>query len=378
MATIIRRTTVLATLAVLSLAVAFSLGCTDKIKNSTPTQEQLYVLNEKSNTLQIFLVPGFDPVGDTIAMASPAPHHLHFNSDHTFYYIVSRTANGLVHKYDATTNELKATATLAHFYTGIDIAPGDQSLLVSDFGQDVTQRTKVYSLSPQTLAAVDSFNCGSEPHFVKYTHDGNTVVIVNTGSDELTLYYPHGDPENNITSVKLDPDPDSAAALGHPIFQPYCVAIDDNDSLAYVTCRKSKVADKATIFVFDLPHRRTVDTLYVPWTNRDGSASNYHTGLNALIDNRYLAVASQDGNSVYLIDVTNGSYKEAVVQNNDIFGITASSDGNYIYATANNLDVTPGWVYEFHRDGGNLTVNDSTQVGMLPNGIHIRPSHGSH
>ena len=373
-----RNTLALATLVALSLALMLSTGCTDKIKDNGTTQEQLYVLNEKSNTLAIFLVPGFDPDGDTITMASAAPHHLHFNNEHTYYYVVSRTSNGLIHKYDAETNELKATATLAHFYTGVDIAPDDQTLLVSDFGQDVTQRTKVYSLSPLDLAAVDSFTCGSQPHFIQYTHDGETVVIVNTGSDELTLYYPNGDPDNNITSVKLDPDPDSAASLGHPIFQPYCVAIADNDSLAYVTCRKSKVADKATIFVFDIPRRTTVDTLYVPWTNRDGSATNYHTGLCTLIDNRYLAATSQDGNSVYLIDVTTGSYKEAVVQHNDLFGVTVSSDGNYLYATANNLNVTPGWVYEFHRDGANLTVSDSVQVGMLPNGIHIRPTHAGH
>jgi hypothetical protein len=97
-------------------------------------------------------------------------------------------------------------------------------------------------------------------------------------------------------------------------------------------------------------------------------------------DDQYLAVTTQDGNSVLLIDVTDGSYQEAVVQHNITFGITANSDEDYLYVTANNgnLASTPGWVYEFKRVGGTLTVMDSVQVGLLPNGIHVKPGAHSH
>jgi hypothetical protein len=95
-------------------------------------------------------------------------------------------------------------------------------------------------------------------------------------------------------------------------------------------------------------------------------------------DDRYLAITTQDGNSVLLVDVTDGSYAEAVFQHDIAFGITATSDEEYIYATANNGTsiTTPGWVYEIRRDGGSLTVTDSVEVGLLPNGLHVKP--GSH
>jgi len=342
-------------------------------------QEELYVLNEKSNTLSIFTTPGLERHGDDIAMASPAPHHLQFDHSHIYYFVVGRKQGGFVDKYDTETNEHLATSTIAHFFTGVETSPDAQNVYVTDFGQDITQRTKMYVLHAQDLRVLDSITCGSQPHYPEITGDGSTLVVVNAGSDELTLYYPTGDPENNVVNVKLDPDPDSAAPFGQPIFEPYGIAIAGDDSLAYISCRKSKVAGQATIFVFDIPRRMTIDTLYVPYVNRSGAGTNYRLGLCELLeDDRYLAATSQDGNSLFLLDVTDGSYEEAVFQHKVAFGVTATSDEKYLYVTVNNRNEAPGWVYEVNRDGGSLTVTDSVEVGMLPNGIHVKPGGHSH
>jgi len=352
------------------------IGCSDDEPEEI-LQEELYILNEKSNTLSIYMVPGLDRHEPDIAMASPAPHHLHFDVSHIFYFVVSRIQGGFVHKYDVATNDHLATSTIAHYFTGVSTSPDAQHVYVTDFGQDITQRTKMYILHLENLNVVDSITCGSQPHFINQTSDGELVVLVNTGSDELTYYYPNGNPEDNIFNVKLDPD--DPAQLGQPLLSPYCIAIAGDDSLAYVTCRKSKWAGQSAIFVVDLVNRETIDTIFVPYVNRSGAATNYQLGLCMLLDDdRYLAVTTQDGNSVMLVDLTDGSYDEAVFQHDVSFGITATSDEKYICATANNGTAAgvPGWVYEIRRDGGSLTVTDSVEVGLLPNGLHVKP--GAH
>lgn len=339
-------------------------------------QEELYILNEKSNTLSIYMVPGLERHEPDIAMASPAPHHLHFDVSHIFYFVVSRTQGGFVHKYDVETNDHLATSTIAHFFTGVATSPDAQHVYVTDFGQDITQRTKMYILHMQDLSVVDSITCGSQPHFINMTSDGETVILVNTGSDELTYYYPNGNPEDNVVNAKIDPD--DPAPLGQPVLSPYCIAIADDDSLAYVCCRKTKWPGQSAIFVVDIINRQTIDTILVPFLNRSGSGTNYQMGLCMLLEDRYLAVTTQDGNSLLLVDVTDGSYEEAVFQHDVAFGVTATSDEKHMYVTVNNgiNPSTPGWVYEIERDGGSMTVMDSVEVGLLPNGIHVKP--GAH
>lgn len=339
-------------------------------------QEELYILNEKSNTLSIYMAPGLDRHEPDIAMASAAPHHLHFDISHIFYFVVSRTQGGFVHKYDVETNNHLATSTIAHFFTGVATSPDAQHVYVTDFGQDISQRTKMYILHVQDLGVVDSITCGSQPHFINMTSDGETVVLVNSGSDELTYYYPNGDPEDNIFNVKIDPD--DPAPLGQPKLSPYCIAIKHDDSLAYVCCRKTKWPGQSAIFVIDLVNRQTIDTILVPFVNRSGAGTNYQMGLCMLLEDRYLAATTQDGNSLLLVDVTDGSFEEIVFQHDVAFGVTATSDEKHIYVTVNNgiNPSTPGWVYEIKRDGGSLTVMDSVEVGLLPNGIHVKP--GAH
>jgi 6-phosphogluconolactonase (cycloisomerase 2 family) len=226
---------------------------------------------------------------------------------------------------------------------------------------------------------VDSITCGSQPHFIAKTSDGETVVVVNTGSDELTYFYPNGDPEDNVFNVKLDPD--DPAPLGQPELSPYCIAIAHDDSLAYVCCRKSKWEGQSAVFVVDIKRRLTLDTILVPFVNRSGLSTNYHMGLCILIDDdQYLAFTTQDGNSVVLLDLSDGTFEEAVVQHNVTFGITANSDEDHLYATASNANLlsTPGWVYEFEREGGSLTVLDSVEVGLWPNGLHVKPGAHTH
>ncbi len=353
-------------------------GCSEDDPVVEVEEEELYVLNEKSNTLSIYTAPGLERHGDDIATASSAPHHLHFDHSHVFYFIVGRVQNGFVDKYDTETNEHLATSAIAHYWTGVETSPDAQHVYVTDFGQQIDQPTKMYTLHVQDLSVVDSITCGSQPHFIAQTEDGETVVIVNAGSDNLTYYYPNGDPEDNVFNVNLDPD---SAPFGQPVLSPYSIAIAHDDSLAYVCCRKSKWAGQSAIFVVDLVRRMTIDTILVPFVNRSGASTNYQMGLCMLIDEgHYLAVTTQDGNSALLVDLTDGSFEEAVVQHNITFGITANSDEDYLYVTANNgnLASTPGWVYEIKRDGGSLTVTDSVEVGLLPNGIHVRPGAHSH
>lgn len=364
-------------LVIASATIAGVVSCSEDEEKAIE-QEEIYILNERSNTLSIYMSPGLDRHEPDIEMASPAPHHLHFDVSHIFYFVVSRTQGGFVHKYDVETNEHLASSGIARFWTGIASSPDAQHVYVTDFGQDVTQRTKMYILHVQDLADIDSITCGSQPHFIDMTQDGETVVLVNTGSDELTYYYPNGDPEDNVFNVKLDPsDP---APLGQPALSPYCIAIADDDSLAYVCCRKTKWPGQSAIFVVDIVNRQTVDTMFIPFTNRSGAGSNYQMGLCQLIDDdRYLAVTTQDGNSLVLVDLSDGSFEEVIFGNNIAFGVAANSDEDYIYVTVNNGNVNPqvpGWVYEVRRTGGSLTVTDSVEVGLLPNGIHVKP--GAH
>ncbi|MBI3872271.1 MAG: YncE family protein [candidate division Zixibacteria bacterium] len=350
--------------------------------SETTITEDLYVLNENDTTLSIFTVPGLESAGAPIKLASLKPHHLSFDPNHSYFVVVSRVDGGHVNKYDAATKHLLATSSLRHFYTGVDVDPAGQYVYVTDFGGgSSSQRTKIYKLHVDDLEAKDSITAGARPHSVAVSHNGNVIVAADAGSDEITLYFPNESVESDVFNIAV-PDPDSAVELGHPVWEPYGLALSDDDSLAYLACRKSKSAGQAAIFVFDIPNRRTVDTIFVPWSNRSGASTNYHLGLCILLDqSRYLAATSQDGNSVYLIDTRRPhTYVEKVFGQNITFGVTATADEKYICVTANNGNKADpkevGWVYELRRVGGNLTLIDSVKAGMLPNGCHVK--HAAH
>jgi len=340
--------------------------------------EHLYVLNENSRTLYIYHVPGLsDDDRDSIPMQADAPHHLHFSPDGHHYYVVSRSQTGLgrAYRYELETNEVVDSTSFQGLLTGLTTDPAGSELYITNFGTNINQRTLIYRLDPSTLTMRESFQGGSQPHYVQTTSDGELVVTVNAGSDDVTLYYPNGDPNDNVFHVKLDSDPDSAAPIGQPNFAPYGLALAGDDSLAYVACRNSKDPGGADIFVFDLKRRMTIDTLHLAWTKRSATNHNYRLGLALLLENdRYLAVTSQDGNSVYLIDLETGQYEETVFQYGWTFGVTATSDEEYLYVTASNGGIAPaqnGWVYELQRNGGSLVKTDSVEAGLLCNGCHV-------
>lgn len=370
----------LTALALTILFLGLIAACSDKgAESDHHAGEHLYILNENSGTLYIYHVPGLsDDVRETIPMSGDAPHHLHFSPDGDHYYVVSRSQTGLgrAYRYEIETNEVTDSSGFTGLLTGVTTDRDGIDLYVSNFGININQRSRVYRLDPSTLAIRDSIQAGSQPHYVEVSHDGEVVVTVNAGSDEVTLFYPNGDPGDNVFNVKIDPDLDSAAQIGQPKFSPYGLAIAKDDSLAYVACRSSKDPNGADVFVFDLKQRMTIDTIHLAWTKRS-TAGNFRLGLAILLDNdRYLAVTSQHGNSVYLIDLQTGQYEEAVFQHNWTFGITATSDEQYLYVTASNGGTTePGWVYELKRTGGSLVVTDSVQAGLLCNGCHVL--HGS-
>ena len=355
-------------------------GCpADSTQPVGHTHEQLFVLNENSKSLFVYDVPELHGP-DTIPMPATFPHHLHFNPETEDYYIVSRDQGGTGRAYrlNADTHEVFDSSGFEGLLTGVTTDPFGENLYISDFGTDISQRTLMWKMNPATFTVEQEIQCGSQPHYIEVTEDGETVVVVNAGSDEVTLYYPNGNPEDNVFNVKIDPDPDSARPIGNPKFAPYGLVLAQDDSLAYLACKSSPEADKAYILVFDLKQRQTIDTIKLDWTPRYSQvgAAKYHLGLEILLeDDRYLAVTSQHGNSVYLIDLTDKSYVERAFSANWTFGITATSDERYIYVTASNGGTNPpqkGWVYELERDGGNLTVLDSAQADMLPNGCHVR------
>ena len=86
----------------------FTIGCTDDDNGTGPDHEheQLFILNELSNTLFIYEVPGFHGP-DTIPMPTSFPHHLHFNPMGGEYYVVvgsygdPANAQRLVQRLDA-------------------------------------------------------------------------------------------------------------------------------------------------------------------------------------------------------------------------------------------------------------------------------------
>jgi DNA-binding beta-propeller fold protein YncE len=370
---------ILTTLAISAALLILIAACSDSGTGPDPhAGEHLYVLNENSQTLYIYHVPGLSGEDrDSIPMQGDAPHHLHFSPDGAHYYVVSRSQTGLgrAYRYEIATNEVTDSTEFQGLLTGLTTDPHGTELYISNFGTNINQRTLMYRLDPATLAERASFQAGSQPHYIETTSDGELVVTVNAGSDDVTLYYPNGDPLDNVFHVKIDPDPDSAAPIGNPEFAPYGLAVAHDDSLAYIACRNSKDPNGADIFIFDLKRRMTIDTLHLSWTKRSATGHNYRLGLAILLeDDRYLAVTSQDGNSVYLVDLQTGSYDEEVFQYGWTFGVTSTSDEEYLYVTASNGGVAPaapGWVYELKRNGGSLTKTDSVQAGFLCNGCHV-------
>ena len=359
----------------------FTIGCTDDDNGTGPDHEheQLFILNELSNTLFIYEVPGFHGP-DTIPMPTSFPHHLHFNPMGGEYYVVARNSGGEGRAYslDMETHEVLDSSGFEGLLTGVTTNSDGSDLYISDFGTAANQRTLMRRLDPATFAVELEIQCGSQPHFIEVTGDNETVVVVNAGSDEVTLYYPNGDPQDNVFNVSIHPDPNDRPQIGQPKYAPYGLAITDDDSLAYLSCRKHDDSTRMAILVFDLIQRQTVDTILLEWHNRQTNFKAFRGGLAILLENdRYLAVTSQHGNSLYLIDLEDNSYDEAVFENNWTFGVTATSDEHYLYVTASNGDTfNKGWVYEVRRDGGALTVTDSVEADMLPNGCHVMHAEG--
>ncbi|GAB4316191.1 MAG: hypothetical protein Kow0074_04130 [Candidatus Zixiibacteriota bacterium] len=341
--------------------------------------ESLFVLNELSNTLFIYQVPGLHGP-DTIPMPTSAPHHLHFNPTGGEYYIVARNKSGLGRAYslDLETHAVKDSSDFQGLLTGVTTDQTGNDLYISDFGTSANQRTLMWKMDPVTFAVEQEIQCGSQPHYIEVTHDNEIVVVVNAGSDEVTLYYPNGDPQNNVFNVSIHPNPADRPQIGQPKYAPYGLEIADNDSLAYLSCRKANDPNRMEIFVFDLVQRQTVDTIHLDWQARYQGHGDYRGGLAILLENdRYLAVTSQHGNGVYLIDLTDKSYQHVVFSQNWTFGVSATSDEQWLYVTASNDQSTEkGWVYELKRDGGTLTVTDSVQADMVPNGCHVLHAHG--
>ncbi len=358
-----------------------AISCSD---DDTPTgpdhdHEPLFILNEGSNSLFIYQVPGLHGP-DTIPMPTTFPHHLHFNPTGGDYYIVARNKNGLGRAYslDLQTHAVNDSSDFFGLLTGVTTNHHGSQLYISNFGTQTAQRDSMWRMNPTTFAVEEVIQTGSQPHFIEVTPDNEIAVVVNTASDEVTLYYPNGDPQNNVFNVSIHPDPGDRPQIGFPKYAPYGLAIADNDSIAYLSCRQADDPGRMEVFVFDLVQQQTVDTIHLDWQERFVGQGQYRGGLAILLENdRYLAVTSQHGNGVYLIDLLDYSYDEVVFSQNWTFGITATSDEEWLYVTASN-DRTQqrGWVYELKRDGGTLTVTDSAQADMIPNGCHVLHAHG--
>lgn len=315
----------------------------------------LYVANQSDNTVFVYDTRTMIRV-DSFLSVVEQPHCVETSHDHQYLYIVGRTSPGQLAKFELATNTFVDSAIAPDdlFPTMVMVSMDGSTGYVCDF-TDPSKPGKIHRYNLNTMTFVDSsLSAGSATHDVRMTTDGMVLVAANFGTDNLTIVYTDGD---TVTFVDLDAT--NPAPAGTPRLGPYGVAIDPNDSLAYIACRLSH-----EVRVVDLHTREVVDSIVIPI---EGTGSLYGPSLMTISpDGRFLYVTTQLENTVAVLDLTNRS----VITQVELgvprpFGIAGSSDGSRYYVACVNSENPgadrTGRVYVI--DGATHTVVDSVSVG---------------
>jgi YVTN family beta-propeller protein len=289
----------------------------------------------------------------------PEPHYIEFSPNYQFYYMCTRENTGRVVKTRSSDNvavDLLEKPGLTP--TAIVVDAAGAFGYVCDFTPS-TQLAWIYKVDLSDMEVTDSIPAGgATTHDIKISSDGELIVAANFNSDQIVLVYTDADSVRTFLLNPSDPAP-----LGQPVYGPYGVAIDHNDSLAYIACRHID-----QIKVFDLVEREIVDSINIPVNSKSPSGTHGPTLMTVSPDNRKLYVTTQWGNSVVVVDLmTKQTLADIAFSANRPFGITMSSDGSRIYTCCVNSGQPNGWVYAIN--GNTDTKIDSLQVGQEPFGL---------
>jgi DNA-binding beta-propeller fold protein YncE len=310
----------------------------------------LYVANQTSATVYRFDVETMTRI-DSISSVIEAPHWIEFAPDGHNYYLNGRFTPAQIGKFRTADNSFVDSVTVSGqlIPTAMVIASDNSSGYICDFTTTLSPgRIHKYNLNSMTFVD-SSISNGAASHDLKISSDRTLIVACSRFSDDVTLVYL---PEDTVFIIPLDstnirPDP--------PVYEPYGVIIDSNDSLAYIACLGA-----GQVKIVDLINRVTIDSLLIPLVSH--GAPTGPTLMAIAPDNGKLLVTTQYGNTVVTVELNSKVVTQIPVSAPRPFGIKRNADGSkYFVACVNDLN-QPGRIYVI--DGNTLLKIDSVDVGL--------------
>ncbi len=305
----------------------FLATCSDKGTNPPPDHsDHLYVLNQNDSSMYIYDSNTLELL-DSIRTGIPAnPHHMEFDPQHEYAYIIGRTVPGQFAKFHLHDDAVETTFTapFSIFPTSMVTSGDGQTGYVVDFTSN-SGGGHIHRLDLTTMAFTDSmYQSGSQTHDIKATTQRDILIAANYETDNVTIVYLNGD---SVTFVDCEPGGNNPSVTSEG---PYGIAIDHNDSLVYIACRLSR-----KIRVMDLKARTIVDSISVPGTS---VASPYGPSLEAILnDNSKLYVTSQNDNLVHVINLSNRTVIKSIATGaTQPFGVTIADDQSRVYVACVN------------------------------------------
>lgn len=330
--------------------------------HGTHTYGHLYVLNQTSRTVYVYNDSDLTTRIDSFGAAIPEPHWLEYDPNGLFYCVVSRFAPGHIAKFDAITNALIDTITMAGsvFPTSLAITASGIFGYLCDFNSPSSTPGHIHKYNLSTMTFVDStFGNGAASHDLMFTQDYSKLVAVSRNTDDVTIVYFPGD---SVVKIPLDT---ANVIPSSPVYGPYGVHIDHNDSLAYITCLFAE-----QVKVFDLYARTVVDSIMIPIVPAGGCTGPAGPTLSAIAhDDSKIYVTTQCGNSLVVARTSDGAIlRDIPFSIQRPFGVKLNHDGSKVFVACANAQDQPGRIYVI--DGVNLEKIDSIDVGLNSYGLY--------
>jgi YVTN family beta-propeller protein len=303
--------------------------CNDKGTNPPPIntnpEGKLYVLNQNDSSMYIYDSHTLQLLDSMRSGISASPHHIEFDPQHEFAYIVGRTVPGQIARFRLLNDSIEATITAPFNINPTSMVTSGDGLTgyICDFnlGPNISH---VHRVDLATMTFTDSiYQTGSQTHDIKATTSRQILVAANYYTDNVTIVYLDGD---TVAFVNCAP---GGNPPGAPEDGPYGIAINHNDSLVYIACRVSR-----KVRVLDLKFRTIVDSISVPGSAAQPAGPSLMV-LNA--DNSRLYVTSQDDNLVHVINLTSRTLIKSIATGaTRPFGVTFAQDESRLYVSCVN------------------------------------------
>lgn len=325
----------------------------------TPPGKRLYVPNQGEDNVCIvdqdrMVVTAYMNVGNS--PANDGPHFIVANQD---YWYVSLIGAGEVWKFDAHSDSLVGTASVAGSPALLALTPDGSKLYVTQFMTSSTNRVVV--LNTATMSSVKSIPVWTMPHGIRMNHAGTRVYVANMMSDNLSVIDVFTD--SVVATVPLAFD----AVPFRTKYMPMEVAISPDDSLVLVTC-----SEWDEVRMFSASSYALLDSFHVgdqPWH------------LQFTPDGEFCNVTNRLGNSISVIHIPMRHVMSTIVFPNLLslpHGIDVSPNGRYMFVSNENVGhlYTPRYDTRFL---GNVCVIDRIteqlvkvlEVGVMPTGLAV-------